>query len=120
MFNAEPTPQEREAARQRRQSAADVQLLRERYWKWKAAAERIYPEKVGLYEEHHFWPRYLGGPSNGKTFRLPAAYHQLITNVFREQHPYGRPKPSEQEARKIMLKIYSQYPIPQLIGIQDP
>ena len=28
--------------------------------------------------------------------------------------------PSEQEAQKIMLKVYSQYPIPQLIGIQDP
>ena len=91
VFNAEPTPQERETARQRRQSAADEQMLRERYWKWKAEAERLYPGKVGQYEEHHFWPRYLGGPANGKSFRLPASYHQLITNAFREQHPYGRP-----------------------------
>jgi hypothetical protein len=120
VFNAEPTPREREAARLSRQSAADEQLLRERYWKWKLEAERLYPGKVGLYEEHHFWPRYLGGPPNGKAFRLPASYHQLITNAFREQHPYGRPTPSEQEAQKIMLKVYSQFPVPQLIGIQEP
>jgi len=120
VFNAEPTPEQREAARRSRQNAAAEHLLRERYWKWKAEAERLYPGKVGLYEEHHFWPQYLGGPPNGKTFRVPAPYHQLITNAFREQHPYGRPTPSVEEAQGIMLKVYSKYPIPQLIGIQDP
>jgi len=120
VFNAEPTPEQREAARRSRQNAAAEHLLRERYWKWKAEAERLYPGKVGLYEEHHFWPQYLGGPPNGKTFRVPAPYHQLITNAFREQHPYGRPTPSVEEAQRIMLKVYSKYPIPQLIGIQDP
>jgi hypothetical protein len=120
VFNAEPTREQREAARRRRRSAADEQLLRERYWKWKAEAERLYPGKVGLYQEHHFWPIFLGGLRNGKTFRLPAPYHQLITNAFREEHPYGRPPPGVEEARRIMLKVYSKYPIPQLIGIQDP
>ena len=65
-------------------------------------------------------PPSLGGPPNGKTFRVPAPYHQLITNAFREQHPYGRPTPSVEEAQRLMLKVYSKYPIPQLIGIQDP
>jgi hypothetical protein len=75
---------------------------------------------VGFYQEHHFWPLYLGGPPNGQTFRLPAAYHQLITNAFRRRYPYGQGKPSEKEAREIMMEVYSQYPIPQLIGIQSP
>jgi hypothetical protein len=120
MFNAEPTPEQREAARRKRQNAADEQLLQERYWKWKTEAERLYPGKVGLYEQHHFWPRYLGGPPDGQTFRLPAPYHQLITNAFRRRWSYGNEKPSEAQAKDIMLKVYSEYPIPQLIGIPDP
>jgi hypothetical protein len=120
VFNAEPTPEQREAARRKRQNAADEQLLRERYWKWKAEAERLYPGKVGQYEEHHVWPRYLGGPPDGQTFRLPAPYHQLITNAFRRRWPYGQEKPSEAQAKNIMLLVYSEYPIPQLIGIPNP
>ena len=48
VFNAEPTPQQREAARLRRENAALEQTLRERYWRHKAEAERLYPNKVGL------------------------------------------------------------------------
>lgn len=120
VFNAEPTPEQREAARLRRENAALEQTLRERYWRHKAEAERLYPNKVGQYEEHHFWPIYLGGPADGPRYRVPAPYHQLITNAFRREWNYGRDRPNEQEARRIMMKVYAEYPIPQLIGIPDP
>jgi hypothetical protein len=120
VFNAEPTPQQREAARLRRENAALEQTLRERYWRLKAEAERLYPGKVGQYEEHHVWPIYLGGREDGPRYRVPAPYHQLITNAFRQRWSYGRDKPNEQDAKEIMMKVYSEYPIPQLIGIPDP
>jgi hypothetical protein len=53
-------------------------------------------------------------------FRLPAGYHQLITNAFRELHAYGEPKPSAERAQLIMMKVYARYPIPQLVGIPEP
>lgn len=120
VFNAEPTPEQREAARLRRENAALEQTLRERYWKLKAEAERLYPSKVGQYEEHHVWPLYLGGLADGPRYRVPAPYHQLLTNAFRQRWSYGRGRPDKEEARRIMMEIYSQYPIPQLIGIPDP
>jgi len=120
VFNAEPTPQQREAARRRTENAALETTLRDRYWRLKAEAERLYPEKVGRFEEHHFWPRYLGGPANGRTFKLPAPYHQLITNAFRQRWEYGRSPPDPQVAQQIMMKVYADYPIPQLIGIPEP
>jgi hypothetical protein len=120
VFNAEPTPAQREAARRRTESAALETTLRNRYWRLKAEAERLYPDKVGRFEEHHFWPRYLGGPAKGRTFKLPAPYHQLITNAFRERWAYGQRAPGEARAREIMMEVYAEYPIPQLIGIQDP
>jgi hypothetical protein len=107
------------AARWRAENAAIEQTLRERYARATAEAERLYPGKVGRYEWHHFWPMYLGGPADGPRFRLPAGYHQLITNAFRDQYAYGRPKPSPEDARIIMMEVYSQYPIPQLIGIPE-
>lgn len=120
VFNAEPTPEQREVARRRAADAEAVRIQQKRYWELKALAERQYPDKVGRYEEHHLFPLYLGGPKDGATFRLPAAYHQLITNEFRRQHPYGRPRPSPERAREIMLDVYSRYPIPQLVGIEAP
>lgn len=120
VFNAEPTPAQRLEARWRAENAAIEQTLRERYVRAKAEAEAKYPGKVGLYQWHHFWPRYLGGPADGPMFRLPAGYHQLITNAFREQYAYGRPRPNAEDAQAIMMKVYAQYPIPQLIGIQEP
>jgi hypothetical protein len=120
VFNEEPTPQQREAARRRMENAAAERTLVERYWKRKAEAEQKYPEKVGLYQEHHSWPLYLGGPRNGQTYRLPADYHQLITNAFRRLHPYGQPRPSAERAQEIIREVYLEYPIPQLIGIPNP
>ncbi len=120
VFNAEPTPAQRQAARRQAENAALVRTLQDRYRTLLREAERLYPEKVGRHEEHHFWPLYLGGPKNGTTFRIPATYHQLLTNAFRALHPYGSPRPSEQRAQEIMLKVYSQFPIPQQIGIPNP
>ena len=120
VFNAEPTPAQREAARRRTENAALEQTLRDRYWRLKSEAEQRYPDKVGKYQEHHFFPVYLGGKVDGVTYRVPAPYHQLITNAFREKRPYGLGKPPAQEAQNIMLKVYSEFPIPQLIGIPNP
>jgi hypothetical protein len=120
VFNAEPTPEQREAARRRAESEALEHSLRNRYLSLKAEAEQRYPDKRGKYEEHHFFPLYLGGKADGPKYRVPAAYHQLLTNAFRRLHPYGSPKPQEWEARSFMLKVYSEYPIPQLVGIPNP
>jgi hypothetical protein len=95
-------------------------VQRDRYWRLKEEAEQRYPDKRGKYEEHHFFPVYLGGQENGPTYRLPAAYHQLVTNAFRRLHPYGRPKPQAWEVQSFMLQVYSEYPIPQLVGIPNP
>jgi hypothetical protein len=108
------------AMRWRVENAAIEQTLRERYVRAKAEAEAKYPGKVGLYHWHHFWPRYLGGRADGPMFRVPADYHQLITNAFRMQYAYGQSKPSAEHAQRIMMEVYAQYPIPQLIGIPEP
>lgn len=120
VFNAEPSPAQREVTRRQAETAALARTLQARYRALLSEAQKLYPEKASRYEEHHFWPLYLGGPTNGTTYRIPASYHQLLTNAFRAQHPYGSPRPSEQRAREIMLKVYSQFPIPQLIGIPNP
>jgi len=120
VFNAEPTAEQRAVARRRAENAALEQTLRERYWRLKAEAAQRYPDKRGQYEEHHFFPVYLGGKADGVTYRVPAPYHQLITNAFREKRPYGLGAPPAQEAQNIMLKVYSEFPIPQLIGIPNP
>ncbi len=120
VFNAEPTAEQRETARRRAESEALEHTLRNRYFSLKAEAEQRYPDKRGKYEEHHFFPVYLGGKADGLKYRLPAAYHQLITNAFRRKHAYGQEPPREARAREIMLEVYSAYPIPQLIGIPEP
>jgi hypothetical protein len=108
------------ATRWRAENATIEQTLRERYVQQRVEAERLYPGKVGRYEWHHFWPMYLGGPRDGPRFRLPADYHQLITTAFRNKWGYGRPHPGELEAKRIMMEVYAEYPIPQLIGIPEP
>lgn len=120
VFNAEPTPEQRESARRQTQAAALLRAQQERYWRLKAEAEKSYPEKVGRYEAHHLWPLYMGGPPNGATYRIPAPYHQLLTNAFRHKWPYGQDRPNEQKARQILLEVYSEFPIPQLIDIPNP
>jgi RHS repeat-associated protein len=74
-------------------------------------ARRLYPNLAGRFQDHHIWPKYLGGPANGPTWRIDAAYHQLITNEFRNAWPYGGVPPSTAEAQRIMREIYSKYPL---------
>ncbi len=95
-----------------------VRQARELYYQRLAEARERYPNAEG-YENHHFVPSYLGGSPQGKTYRLPKAYHYAITRAFRENWPYGQGRPEPKQQMDILIKVYSRYPIPQLIGI-DP
>ncbi len=81
------------------------------------AAEKLYPKKVGKFELHHPFPKYMGGPEKQNLVKLPASYHQQITNEFYKYWPKklrGQPKvyPTAQQAKEIMQKVYSKYPLP--------
>jgi RHS repeat-associated protein len=75
-------------------------------------AQEAYPNKAACEENHHITPKYLGGPPNGPTVTLDGAYHQEITNAFRDEWAYGQPAPSPEELRAIMNRVYSTYPLP--------
>jgi hypothetical protein len=77
-----------------------------------AQAQQRYPNLAGIEHDHHITPKYLGGPNNGPTTTLDAAYHQMITNEFRGLAPYGKAKPSAEAVRGIMDKVYSRFPLP--------
>ncbi|HKX19002.1 MAG TPA: hypothetical protein VJT33_13400 [bacterium] len=49
-----------------------------------AKAAEQYGAKAGRREAHHIVPKFLGGPADGPTSGIDAAYHQQITNAFRE------------------------------------
>jgi RHS repeat-associated protein len=76
-----------------------------------SAAEKAFPKKVG-FELHHIIPKYLGGAVNGLKARIPAAYHQLITNEFRHLWPYGSGVPSAEKLGQILKAVYSKLPLP--------
>lgn len=75
-------------------------------------AQDAYPNKAGRIENHHIAPKYLGGDPNGPTVPLDGAYHQMITNAFRNEVPYGSGPVSSEELQQIMNKVYSQFPLP--------
>jgi hypothetical protein len=78
-----------------------------------AEAQRAYPHLYGKSgQEHHVHPIYLGGPKDGPTVRLDSAYHQLVTNAFREAHAYGQGLPNPRDLERIMRTVYSRYPLP--------
>ena len=77
-----------------------------------AAAKKKYPRKAGKIERHHVTPKYLGGSPKGPTVPIDAAYHQKITNAFRELHPYGLPKPSPERLEEIKQQVYERFPLP--------
>src|SRR5262249_55036468 len=60
---------------------------------WTDIAKLKYPLKAVKDEWHHVVPKYLGGDADGVVVQLNAAYHQLITNAFRELAPYGQAAP---------------------------
>lgn len=94
-----------------------VEQARRLYWQKLAEAQARYPNSGG-YQEHHAVPIYLGGEGTGPTYRLPTAYHKAITQAFRQRWPYGQKKPDPQKRFEILMEVYSEYPIPQLLGIQ--
>jgi hypothetical protein len=117
LLNPRPTREEIAARRRQAEEHRLVQQARERYFQALAEARARYPNHHG-YQEHHFIPIYLGGARNGVTYRLQSAYHQAITQAFRAKWGYnqkGRPSPTQ--LQQILLEVYSEYPIPQLIGI---
>jgi len=76
-------------------------------------AEKEFPKKVGKPDElHHVAPKYLGGPSNGELVKIPAAYHQKITNAFRAIRGYGKGPVSDAERSRIMAEVYKKLPLP--------
>lgn len=76
-----------------------------------AAAERLYPGKVGALEWHHIWPKYIGGARGGLQVSLPAEYHQLITKTFRDFVAYGSGPIPRDQAMAIMRDVYRQLTI---------
>lgn len=85
------------------------------YRRMVSEAQQIYPKKTGKTEYHHITPQYLGGAKNGPTVPLDAAYHQQITNEFRNLAPYGqglKESLSSVELQNIMDRVYTKYPLP--------
>jgi RHS repeat-associated protein len=76
------------------------------------AAKKEYPKLAGVKHNHHVVPRYLGGAKNGNTVEMDAAYHQWITNEFRNKWAYGQGKPSPKKLEEIMTEVYKKYPLP--------
>lgn len=81
------------------------------------AAEKLYPKKIGKFEKHHPFPKYMGGAEKQNLIELPGPYHQQITNEFYKYWPKklpGQPKvyPTAQQAQEIMQKVYSKFPLP--------
>ncbi|MDC0711336.1 hypothetical protein POL68_22895 [Stigmatella sp. ncwal1] len=102
------------------QRAVDPKVLaqtRQLYWKRLGEAKALYPHSAG-YQNHHVIPMYLGGLMQGTTYRLPTAYHKAITQAFRQEWRYGRSRPNAEELMGLITRVYSKYPIPQLIGIE--
>ncbi|MFP2925457.1 hypothetical protein ACLESO_09595 [Pyxidicoccus sp. 3LG] len=112
-----PTPLQAQVRAQRTANHAVVLQARQTYYQRLKESQAKYPNSAG-YENHHFIPIFLGGPKNGQTYRLPTAYHKAITQAFRSRWHYGQgEKPKPQLLTDILVRVYAEYPIPQLIGI---
>jgi hypothetical protein len=57
-------------------------------------------------------PKFAGGPANGTQYEINAAYHQVITNEFRQQLGYGKGPYDPVKVYEVMLQVYENYPIP--------
>jgi hypothetical protein len=118
LLNPRPSPAQVQARAQRTANLAVVLQARQLYQQRLKEAQATYPNSPG-YENHHLIPMYLGGPKNGQTYRLPTAYHKAVTQAFRGKWEYGQGRrPDPQKLQDIMIEVYAQYPIPQLIGIE--
>ena len=78
-----------------------------------AAAREKYPNQAFTYQKHHINPQYIGGAKNGEKITLDAAYHQEITNTFRDLYPYRQgPIDNLATQRKLMIEVYTRFPLP--------
>ncbi len=76
-------------------------------------AQSLYPRLAGKIQLHHIIPKYIGGAVNGPLVPLDAAYHQQITNAFRQAWPYGNGVITDPTIRRaIMDQVYRQFPLP--------
>lgn len=118
LLNPRPSPAQFQTRAQRNANLAVVLQARQLYQRRLKEAQATYPNSPG-YENHHLIPMYLGGSPNGQTYGLPTAYHKAITQAFRRKWEYGQGRrPDPQKLQDIMIEVYAQYPIPQLIGIE--
>jgi hypothetical protein len=54
----------------------------------------------------------MDGPASFPRVSIPASYHQMITNAFRQQVPYGRGGGlSASHIQQVMRQVYRQFPI---------
>nr|BDT30848.1 hypothetical protein MFMH1_05170 [Myxococcus sp. MH1] len=112
-----PTPQQSQLQAHRLANLQVVQQARQLYAQRLKEAQARYPNSAG-FQEHHLVPLYLGGAKSGATYRLPTAYHKAITQAFRERWAYGQERPAPDKLQLLLVQVYSQHPIPQLIGLQ--
>jgi RHS repeat-associated protein len=75
-------------------------------------AQEKYPSKAGVPEKHHVDPKYMGGDPKGPTVTIDGAYHQMITNAFRDAYAYGQGKLSPEARKAIMEAVYGMFPLP--------
>jgi hypothetical protein len=77
-----------------------------------AAAQKQYPNKAGKIELHHIEPKYIGGAKDGTLVPIDGAYHQVITNEFRNIRGYGLGHINDAWRWEIMNQVYTKYPLP--------
>jgi hypothetical protein len=77
-------------------------------------AKDLYPKLANKADQaHHVVSKYLGGAKDGITVKIPAAYHQVITNAIREAAPYlPKIQRTAQEVQEILQKVYDKFPLP--------
>lgn len=75
-------------------------------------AKELYPKLAEKADQlHHVIPKYLGGAKDGDLAKIPAAYHQLITNAFRERLAYGVQHGVE-AIQQTIKEVYKLFPLP--------
>ena len=82
-----------------------------------AQAEQMYPKLAGRCQWRRTWPFEFGPPPDiywtnwSNTLRLPAAYHQLITNELRTGLRAFGANPSGSQLWELLQSVYTRYPI---------
>ncbi|HEX5745812.1 MAG TPA: hypothetical protein VFZ09_06190 [Archangium sp.] len=109
-----PAPQKPAAANPTARGFLDPKLARSLFDQGMAEARKRFPHLHGKpKQKHHVHPKYLGGAEDGPTVDLDPAYHQLITNAFRQEARYGQGLlPELADLQEIMRRVYSRYPLP--------